>query len=71
MIKSIHPTKWDTLKTEAVDLESNFYWVDDGLLATEREAVGKRWIPVNVYKNPDVLLDVWDFLKERSNDGRR
>lgn len=26
---AVHPTTWDTLKTEAIDLASNFYWLDD------------------------------------------
>lgn len=26
---AVQPTSWDTLKTEAIDLTSDFYWLDD------------------------------------------
>ncbi len=26
---SVQPTNWDTLKTEAIDMKSDFYWLDD------------------------------------------
>jgi hypothetical protein len=26
---AVHPTNWDTLKTEAIELASDFYWLDD------------------------------------------
>ena len=26
---TVQPTNWDTLKTEAIDVESAFYWLDD------------------------------------------
>jgi hypothetical protein len=68
LINSIRPTQWETLKTEAIDLDSAFYWVDDGLLATEREAVGDRWIAVNVYKYPEGLLDVWEVLRGKVSE---
>jgi hypothetical protein len=27
--QGVQPTNWDTLKTEAIDLASDFYWLDD------------------------------------------
>ncbi|MGI4763014.1 MAG: hypothetical protein ACRYF0_20040 [Janthinobacterium lividum] len=27
--QAVQPTNWHTLKTEAIDLASNFYWLDD------------------------------------------
>jgi hypothetical protein len=27
--QAVQPTTWDTLKTEAIDLTSDFYWLDD------------------------------------------
>lgn len=29
LLKKIKPTNWDTLKTEAIDFSSNFYWLED------------------------------------------
>ena len=63
LIRRIHATTWETLKTEAIDFESNFYLIDDGLLATERQIVGNRWLPVNVNRDPDGIKGVWELLK--------
>jgi hypothetical protein len=65
LIQKIKPTQWLTLKTEAIDLKSNYYLIDDGLLATEREVVGDRWISVNVNRDPDGIKKVWDHLKHK------
>jgi hypothetical protein len=27
--QAVRPTNWDTLKTEAINVESDFYWLDD------------------------------------------
>jgi hypothetical protein len=29
--QAVQPTNWDTLKTEAIDLASDFYWLNNGL----------------------------------------
>ena len=55
---------WKTLKTEAIDLESDFYWVDDQLLAVEREILEKggrldRWIKV------DTRADFMDLIRAK------
>ena len=63
LLRKIKPTQWETLKTEAIDLNSDFYLIDDGLLATERDLVGDRWIRVNVNKDPNGLKKALDFLK--------
>jgi hypothetical protein len=51
------------MKTEAIDVKSDFYWVDDQPLAIEIEWLKKnsvldRWIPVDTRKNPDNLINV-------------
>ncbi|OUJ74766.1 hypothetical protein [Hymenobacter crusticola] len=33
--KAVQPTNWDTLKTEAIDMRSAFYWLDDRPLPVE------------------------------------
>ena len=33
--QAVRPTTWDTLKTEAIDLTSDFYWLDDRLFQSE------------------------------------
>jgi hypothetical protein len=34
---AVRPTNWDALKTEAIDFESDFYWLDDNPLQVERK----------------------------------
>lgn len=29
LLRRIKPTEWDTLKTEAIDFNSSFYWLED------------------------------------------
>jgi hypothetical protein len=33
--QTVRPTNWDTLKTEAIDLTSDFYWLDDSPFQAE------------------------------------
>ncbi|MCK4881588.1 MAG: hypothetical protein KAS92_01040 [Candidatus Omnitrophica bacterium] len=60
LIDAVKPTVWKTLKTEAIDLSSDFYWIDDGILQCEKEILKRnnvfsRWIEVNTRKYPDDL----------------
>ena len=57
----VKPVKWATLKTEAIDLECDFYWLDDQLLAVEREILEEhgrvdRWIRVDTRVNYSDLV---------------
>lgn len=66
--REVKPTSWSTLKTEAIDLTSDFYWIDDSPLQYEIEllkshGVLERWIHTNTRKDPDGLLRVMEQLK--------
>jgi hypothetical protein len=59
---AVKPTTWDTLKTEAIDFESDFYWLDDNPLQVERtclesNGVGDRLFLVNL-NQPDELATI-------------
>lgn len=41
-MKQIKPTKWDTLKTEAIDFNSDFYWIDDYVFNAEIEVLKSK-----------------------------
>lgn len=41
-LQTIKPTKWDTLKTEAIDFGSDFYWIDDYVFEAEKEILKQR-----------------------------
>lgn len=67
LIKLINPTSWETLKTEAIDFSSDFYWLDDQLLCSEIELLKKnnvfdRWVQVDTRRNPDDLKRVISVL---------
>ena len=69
MAKIIKPVTWKTLKTEAIDLKSDFYWLDDQLLQTEREILEKagklgRWIKVDTRANFTDLIRTKRYLAD-------
>lgn len=35
-METIKATNWDILKTEAIDIESNFFWIDDNPFLSEK-----------------------------------
>jgi hypothetical protein len=41
---TVRPTNWDALKTEAIDFESDFYWLDDNPLQVERKQLGDKGV---------------------------
>lgn len=63
-LKSVKPTKWDTLKTEGIDLDSDFLWFDDTIFISECKAlekVGKEHCLIKVENNLEELVNL---LKE-------
>lgn len=64
MIKSIKNTKWYSLKTEGIDLESEFLWFDDVIFQAEYkilENIGKEHCLIKVKNNLEELVGL---LKE-------
>jgi len=64
LVKTIKATSWGTLKTDAIDFSSDFYWIDDEPLLTEIEILRKnnayhKWVDINTYKRSD---DLWRAL---------
>jgi len=69
----IKATNWDTLKTEGIDFNSNFIWLDDCPLRAEKTVLEKnncldRLIIVDLNK-PEELLRVLNVLKNSVNMG--
>ncbi len=72
LIRQIKPSRWNVLKTEAIDFTSDFYWIDDQLIYSEIEALRKhhllnRWIRIDTRSNPDDLKRAIALLKRRSS----
>lgn len=41
-LKNIKPVRWNTLKTEGIDFESDFYWLDDYAFESEKKVLIKH-----------------------------
>jgi hypothetical protein len=57
---AVLPTTWDTLKTEAIDLESDFIWLDDSPFQAEiaflnAHQVSNQLILVNLNRAEELL----------------
>lgn len=69
-IKKIKPTDWKTLKTEAINLNEDFWWFDDFVLQKEREILkeknkSNRLILIRLKEFHWTLKDYLDFYKEK------
>ncbi len=72
MLKKIGATSWKTLKTEVIDVHTDFYWIDDQPLSIEiqwlkNNNVLDRWIQADTRKNPDDLKRVLTILQGKTN----
>lgn len=65
MLRKIKPTNWDTLKTEAIDFESIYVWIDDMPMEAEQKVLQqkKTGYLIVVNKN-DSLISVKQKLKQ-------
>lgn len=41
-LQSVKPVKWNTLKTEAIDFDSSFFWIDDNVFEAEKNILKQR-----------------------------
>jgi hypothetical protein len=72
-LKKIKPTKWDTLKTEGIDLNSHFYWLDDYVFEAEKKILDQHCrhyslILVNL-DNENELLQKIRFIENQKLAG--
>lgn len=64
--QAVQPTTWDTLKTEAIDVAADFYWLDDSPFQSEiaylqARGVADRLIVVDLNR-PDELVNIEESL---------
>jgi hypothetical protein len=69
LAKAIKATKWETLKTDAIDFSSDFYWIDDEPLSIEIDILKKnnsynKWLYINTWDEPDGLYRGMIMLEE-------
>ena len=68
MLREIKPTNWDSLKTEAIDFESVYVWIDDMPMEAEQKIFKEKnnGYLIVVNKNDSLIL-VKEKLKEILN----
>ena len=63
----IKPTDWGVMKTEAIDMNSDFVWFDDSLFEVERQALEAHCALGSFYrmdsKNPKSAKMALEYLK--------
>lgn len=60
LLKKIKPTNFRLDKTEAIDFSKSFFWLDDEIFVSEKNALllnrsYDSWIQVNLIQSPDQL----------------
>lgn len=62
------PTDWEVLKTDAIDLDSDFVWFDDNLFESERNILEKYSVLDGFFKmnpkDPKMAKKALHFLKK-------
>ena len=49
----IKPTCWEVMKTEGIDMDQDFVWLDDSLFATEKKTLEEHYVLDSFYRmNP-------------------
>ena len=74
-LKMIKLTSWFTAKTEAIDFDSDFYWLDDFVFEFEKKVLieyhkFERWIKVNLSQENE-LKRIKDLLVEKQSLNRK
>ena len=63
------PTDWEVLKTDAIDLDSDFVWFDDNLFESERSILEKYLVLDGFFrmnpKDPKMAKKALRFLKKQ------
>jgi hypothetical protein len=70
MIKGIKNTKWYSLKTEGIDLNSDFLWFDDVIFQAEYkvlEEIHKEHCLIKVENNLGELVELLNEVKLKEN----
>lgn len=77
LMKPIKPTNYSLDKTEAIDFNKNFFWLDSQLFDSEKNTLKEHnyfnsWIELDLISNPDQLLQViHSSLSTRSKSYQR
>jgi hypothetical protein len=64
MLKKVKPNKWDTLKTEGINLNEEFLWFDDVIFQSEYKILEQAHKEHCLIKVEDNLEEITNLLKE-------
>lgn len=66
-LRKVKPTHWEDLKTEGIDFDRNFIWLDDYPFQAEQEVLKNFGVSESLYRvdlrNEDELANVLAYLK--------
>jgi hypothetical protein len=61
------PTDWGALKTDAIDMDSDFVWFDDNLFEAERAVLERNYVLDGFFRmdprDPEMARRALEFLK--------
>ena len=67
LYSKVLPTNWKAMKTEAIDMDSDFVWLDDTLFESEKMILEQNYVLDGFFKmnpkDPDIAKKALDFLK--------
>ena len=67
MYRTFKPTDWEVLKTDGIDLDSDFVWFDDNLFENERNVLESHYVLDGFFRmnprDPDMAKKALSFLK--------
>ena len=67
LCQKVLPTEWGALKTDAIDMDSDFVWLDDNLFEAERIVLEQNYVLDGFFKmnprDPEMAKNALLFLK--------
>ena len=67
LYSKVLPTNWEAMKTEAIDMDSDFVWFDDTLFESEKMVLEQNYVLDGFFKmnpkDPDMAKKALNFLK--------
>ncbi len=74
LYSKILPTDWEALKTEAIDMDSDFVWFDDNLFESEKMVLEQNYVLDGFFlmnpKDPEMAKKALLFLRKFKKENR-
>ncbi|MBR3144175.1 hypothetical protein IKF12_03215 [Candidatus Saccharibacteria bacterium] len=74
LYSKVLPTDWGALKTEAIDMDSDFVWFDDNLFESEKMVLERNYVLDGFFlmnpRDPEMAKKAVLFLKSIEERGR-